>query len=189
MIYAHYDEVDTGANIRGFYDGNINTVIPEPNLQVTTEQRIDCLKNPGRRRIDPVTKELQVFTPVPESPASHATRRIADMKAACDVTLLEITSLYPSAERETWPKQEQEARAYAADPVTPVPFIQGLATARGITVDEQVSRIITKADAYAATAAAAIGKRQKLEDQIQSIVDDINLTDDEKRAAIDAVTW
>lgn len=178
----------TGANQAAIYQPATNdwTVVPDYRghkywladrsehtiTELTVEPPIDALD------------ALPAFTP-----SETAAHRVMYLNGACSIALSDILNKYPAAELATWPRQEQEARAYQLDPAAPIPFIDAVATARGITAAELVTRIITKADAYATTAAVAIGKRQALEDQIQSIVDDINLTDDEKRTAIAAVIW
>ncbi len=129
------------------------------------------------------------YTPPPPPIADVQMAKISALNSACDAELSAITKQYPTSEINSWPKQEAEARAYQADNTAAVPFIEALAAARGITVADQVTRIIAKADAYAATAAAAVGKRQALVDQVNAIVDDTTLSDDEKRAAIDLVVW
>ena len=55
------------------------------------------------------------------------------------------------------------------DPAAAVPLIANLAAVRGISVSDLANRIIQKADAYTAAIGAALGKRQKLEDQLNAM--------------------
>jgi len=111
-----------------------------------------------------------------------------ELSAACDNDLRNITTIYPAAERATWDIQRQEALAWQADNNSAVPFIDALATERGVTTADQVTQILTKIAAFEAAAATAIGKRQRLIDQVDVIVADV-ISDDDKRTAIGAVSW
>ncbi len=112
-----------------------------------------------------------------------ATRKRAEIDAASIAALDQVRSDYPDYEQLSWERQEREARDGGG------PLIQAIADARGLTLEELISRIIAKADAYQAAAGVVIGRRQALRDQIDAIVADENLDDDAKRTAIGAVTW
>lgn len=74
---------------------------------------------------------------------------------------------YPDFEKLTFDRQEQEARAYLADPAnTATPFLAEMAAKRGVTIDEQVSRVVMKADAFIALSASVAGQRQAYVDQV-----------------------
>lgn len=78
----------------------------------------------------------------------------------------ELVKGIPNTERETWFKQEQEARAYLADNTVAVPFLSNLATTRGVTLDYLVGKVIEKADAYAVAVGTLTGERQKAENAL-----------------------
>jgi len=141
--------------------------------------------------INTKTKETSTYqaTPALMPVSAVAADTVIHLIEACEETLSTITSAYPVSERDTWEIQRQEALAWQADNAAYIPFINALATARGISVAEHASRILIKAEAYQVAAAAAIGKRQRLEDNLNTIVADAALTDDEKRTAISAVIW
>ena len=81
-----------------------------------------------------------------------------------------ITSKYPEHEQMTWDQQEQEARAYKADPKNAkTPLISNIAKARGVDLDTLADKIIAKAEAYKQAAGLAIGYRQEAEDVISAI--------------------
>lgn len=111
-------------------------------------------------------------------PDDYRAHKLAEIKAACEAELSALQAEYPESEVLSWDKQEREARAFVADPAAPVPLISGLAAAREIDVQDLANRIIQKADAYTAAIGAALGKRQKLEDQL------VQLTNWEDMAAI-----
>lgn len=135
--------------------------------------------------------------PPPLSVADAAAERIVTLSSESETAMSVITSGYPEGEIKSWDKQEAEAHAYTADPASPTPLLSALAVARGVTVDYQAGRIIAKADAFATTAGAIIGKRQALEDQVEAIVaanalpqtDTGYIDDDAARLAIEAITW
>ena len=66
---------------------------------------------------------------------------------------------YPDYEKETWPNQESEARAWVVAQVTPTPVIDIIIAANGSTKEDHCSHVISKADAYRAMAADYVGKR------------------------------
>lgn len=70
----------------------------------------------------------------------------------------------PQAERDTFERQEREARAFLLDSTAQVPFIQALAEARGLTVKVLTRKIVAKADYFSATLAKALGEKHKTED-------------------------
>lgn len=52
MKHAHYD-VTTG-EILGYYEDTIHSAIPTPNIELTDEAWLDCINNPGLRRVDTI---------------------------------------------------------------------------------------------------------------------------------------
>lgn len=121
----------------------------------------------GFFREDPATLGIDAW---PDS-GSYRAHKLAEIKAACEAELSVLQSSYPESEVMSWDKQEREARAFVADPAAAVPLISNLAAVRGISVSDLANRIIQKADAYTAAIGAALGKRQKLEDQLNALTD------------------
>jgi hypothetical protein len=87
---------------------------------------------------------------------------------ASESAISAITATYPASEVLTWPKQEQEARAFLAGTAA-TPLIDALAEARYVEKEYLVEKIIEKSDQFAAVSGALIGKRQKLEDQLLAL--------------------
>lgn len=110
--------------------------------------------------------------------------KLAEINATCEHGIGELTATYPASEVTTFNKQESEARAYLDDANAPTPLLDALATHREMDKDELVSRVIEKADAFAAASGAIIGKRQKLEDALNLLTSDANTIND-----IAAITW
>lgn len=116
---------------------------------------------------------------IPEAAASA--QMLVDM--GYDSAISAITSTYPATEIASWPKQEDEARAYIVNNSTPTPLLTALATARGVTVSDIAARVIAKADAYVGIAGALIGRRQARQDAIAVAVANSDL------AALQSVVW
>jgi hypothetical protein len=93
-------------------------------------------------------------------------KKLTEINDRCAELLAGVRAGYPPDEVQSWSKQETEARAYAADSSAPVPFLAALASARGIGIADLVSRVIVKADLFAATSGQIIGTRQHYEDLI-----------------------
>ena len=74
-----------------------------------------------------------------------------------------VSGAYGPHERETWRKQEDEARAYTADDQAPTPYLDGIRLA-GETQAGQVAAIMAKVTAIeTATQALLLRKRELLE--------------------------
>lgn len=110
------------------------------------------------------------------------------MNAGCDADLAEIRTRYPESELQTWPSQDREAAAYdtarqAGETPPATPMLDGIAAARGITTAEQVDRVLAAVERYTTAAAAAVGKRQRLEAEIEAAY---RAGD---RQALEAIAW
>jgi cell pole-organizing protein PopZ len=106
--------------------------------------------------------------------------KLAELSAACSARMAAIKSGYPAEEVQSWDKQESEARAYIVSSSAATPLLSALATARGITLADLASRVIAKADLFAAASGAIIGKRQRYEDQVTTATD---------AATVEAISW
>lgn len=106
--------------------------------------------------------------PAPSLAELKADKR-ADLIADCESAIAAIRAGYPDSEVLSWSKQEAEARALVADANAATPLLDALAEARGIAKAELAVRVIAKADAFAAISGALIGKRQRLEDELDAL--------------------
>lgn len=102
---------------------------------------------------------------------------------AFNAAVAAITSPYPGDERDSWPKQEAEARSYVANNTASTPLLSAIAAARGIAQSDLAARVITNADNFAGLAGAAIGRRQARMDAISAAVAAKDLT------ALQAIVW
>ena len=123
-----------------------------------------------------------------------ATQKLHSINTQADALLEPISNQYPRSEVLSWDKQEIEARRWQewsdtdqGEPEPPTLYIDNiLITRTDVDKPELVRRIITKADAYTTTGQIT-GIRHNLEKQVEDILADDTLTDDEKRAAIEAI--
>jgi hypothetical protein len=95
--------------------------------------------------------------------AQAKAQKLAEISRRCDTALEPIKAGYPASEQQTWDRQEREARAGGS-----TPLLSALAQARGLDLDELKARVLAKAEAFAAFSGAAIGRRQRCEDQIEA---------------------
>jgi hypothetical protein len=109
--------------------------------------------------------------------------KITEINAAYASAMDVIAASYPETERDSWAKQETQARAYVANNAAAVPLLSALATARGLPLLDVASRVIAKADAYELVAGQNIGRRQARMDAIAAAVSANDLV------ALQAVVW
>jgi hypothetical protein len=118
--------------------------------------------------------------PTPEEMIAAAHARI---NTAYEAAVNGLTAGYPENEIASWPKQEREARAWAADNTVATPWIDAAAQARGIAKPVLANLIITLADALAPMHGSLTGKRQLLRDQINA------LGANPSQAELDSIQW
>lgn len=106
---------------------------------------------------------------------------------AYEEAMQELVKDYPLKERETWRKQEEQARAYLEDNATSTPGLDALALSSGRDKDDLVSAIISKADALLVATLTLTGKKQALITQIDNVS---TLTDeDAARLELESISW
>lgn len=133
--------------------------------------------------------------PPPPPLQSAISTKLANINASCEAEIAAISAGYPASEVLSWPKQEDEARAWTADNQAVTPLLDSLAAARGISKAELASRVIAKADLFAQLSGAIIGKRQGLEDQLDAISDGLTAEEleapitPEVQALLDDIKW
>lgn len=86
--------------------------------------------------------------------------KIAEIDAGYNAAIAIIAASYPETERNSWAKQEAEARAWTANNAAATPLLSAISSARGSTIAAICAKVIANADAYAIYAGATIGKRQ-----------------------------
>lgn len=110
--------------------------------------------------------------------AAKAQQIVADFESA----VAQITAGYSENQRDTFWKQEQQAREYQAavdagqEPPT-LKFIENMAVQRGIPVADAVTRILAKSDAFEIASGQALGVMQAREDALAALGDGATLAD------------
>lgn len=85
-----------------------------------------------------------------------------------------LTSAYSNREVESWDRQLTESKIYMQELTTDnTPLLLNIATARQIDVQELATRIITKAGAFAIAFGELLGKKQRNEDILATLEDDL----------------
>lgn len=94
--------------------------------------------------------------------------KLAEVDAAFELALGEFMGSYPMSERLTWPIQQAEALAWKTNPSLATPYLDSVATARGIDLQDMRQRTVERAEQFIAGSAPLLGKRQRLRDKIKS---------------------
>lgn len=121
--------------------------------------------SPNKFEVSPDINEADL-PPLELAAAKH--HKLAELKSAADAEVAPTRNQYPDFERETWPYQESEARAWTADNNAPTPTLSGIEQTRGKSVSYLAPKVIEKADQYRALAASVSGKRQALADAVEA---------------------
>lgn len=88
---------------------------------------------------------------------------------AYNLVTLSITKNYPQLEKDTWPTQDKEIKAWQTDPANALtPWIDTAASVRGLTREDYLARTIAKVQQFEQVSAYLTGLRQKYEDQIKA---------------------
>ena len=154
MLYAK----STG----GFYVLAIHTAIPTDAVEITESYHAELLAaQASGKRIEPDAAGYPIAVDPPAPTLDEVKRlKIAEIELAAATEIAPITSAYPLAERDTWPIQEAEAVALTANSQASTPMLNAIAAARGQTLADVVSNVLTKAAAFKAVAGATFGKRK-----------------------------
>lgn len=100
--------------------------------------------------------------PVPPAPTLDDMRaaKRAEIESAYRQSIAPVTDGYTQEERDSWGKQETEARNRLISEPWPTPLLTAIAIERGMEVIDLAALVATKADEYAAIAGAAFGRRR-----------------------------
>lgn len=107
--------------------------------------------------------------PAPEPTLEEAqAAQLLQVNASFEAAAQALTAGYPEAERLTWPIQQVEALAWAADNSAATPYLDGLADARGITSAEMRTLTLAQVQAFQQASQQLVGARQRLRDEINA---------------------
>lgn len=102
------------------------------------------------------------------------------VNAGFERAVSELTAGYPATERLTWPVQQAEALAWSTDPSAVTPYLDGIATARGISLEEMRQKALAQVRSFLEVTQQLIGVRQGLRDRIDAAVSE---------EAVKAIVW
>ncbi|MBA1443521.1 MAG: hypothetical protein M3H12_00155 [Chromatiales bacterium] len=149
----------------GFYDPKLHTQIPDSAIDISDADYHAHISGDLRQRVG---EQWVSYTPPGPTLDDLKLAKHANILTDYESAISTITNAYPQSEIDTWSTQEAEAIAYQADPAADVPFLTSQALARGITVADLATLIVTKAAAYKLAVGTALGKRQSLDEQIDA---------------------
>ena len=105
-----------------------------------------------------------------EALAAARAAKLAEINAAAQAFIDAAAELdkVPDFEVKTWPKQGDEAEAWAADPAAATPMLDTIAAARGIERESLIKKALKKAREYRLLTAHVAGRRQAIEAAINA---------------------
>ena len=92
--------------------------------------------------------------------------KIKELHGYINSRLVSIAAKYPERERETWPEQHAEALRVKSGDASSCPLLTVAATEAGVDIEQLADVIIANADAWATEAGHIVGKRIRLEREI-----------------------
>lgn len=153
-------------------------ILPAGAVELTDAQ---FLKRFDYELVDNALVLNPIVPPAPTLNALKLSKKV-EITRAFNLDMSQIVGDTPAHEISSWVKQESEARSFAdaATTLKPTPLIDNLAAARGISKGLLAGKIIQKADLYSSYSGQLIGKRQGLEDAIDSAT---------SKTALAAIVW
>ncbi|WP_052494005.1 hypothetical protein [Nitrosospira sp. NpAV] len=121
--------------------------------------------------------------PAPPTTAQMISAALARINGDYQSAVKVVTADYPEEEVKSWPKQEEEARAWELNNDMPTPWIDGAVIGRGITKAAFVAKILAKAALFSPIHGELTGKAQGLRDQIEAL----GVTPTQQQ--LDAIQW
>ncbi|WP_299440150.1 hypothetical protein [uncultured Rhodospira sp.] len=109
----------------------------------------------GQTVVRDMTAE-EIAARVPPTPTE------ADVRAEGARRLEALASAYTREERETWHQQVAEALAVTADAQASAPLLSARASARGLTVTDMASLVLSRRDAHAVAAGTILAAQDAL---------------------------
>ncbi len=146
-------------------------------LAITDAQYQDAVDGMMAGKAVTVDGGFAVIDPPPPAPApTPPPPTLAEAKVAAHATVDRgfmadssvLIGSYPEVERETWPNQQAEADAWHADNTVATPYLDAIATARGVDLAAFRQSVYDHVIQFKTTSASLVGKRQRLSDAIDA---------------------
>ncbi|RTJ56084.1 hypothetical protein [Campylobacter jejuni] len=182
ILYAIQNEVVLAVINRDFTEdenGNrIDDITPE-EIQVGTQAVKEyCLAN---NELELLKQYIPLVLSGAELLTEMKTIKLIEINKAYENAILTVQKDYiPASEMLSFEAQERESIAYKNSnyqDTSLCPFMQTIATARGIDLRTLCDKAIEKATLYRQASGALIGKRQGLQDRVELVqsLDELNL--------------
>lgn len=113
--------------------------------------------------------------PAPEpTPEQLLRAKLQANNTAYTTATMALTADYPEIEKDTWPTQDQEGKAWVADPAgASTPWIDRAAGEREIDREDYLRRTLIKAEQFKVLSSFLTGRRQRYEDAIKAGADPV----------------
>ncbi len=151
----------------GFYTEDVHgDLIPQEAVEISDEDWQAFLGAPGKWVW--VAGQRQ---PAPEPSEQERVARTRDLvesriRAEGSSRLQAIAAPYSEEERESWHKQEKEARAWLEDSSVSTPLLSAMAASRGISLEDMVLKVMENVETFEQASGAILGTQQKLLDEL-----------------------
>ena len=87
-----------------------------------------------------------------------------------DKRILQLNMHVSDLEKNSWEQQKAEANLYSNDNTSATPLLTSLASARGISIDEMVNKVLTAIENYNTQLQTLLSKKQGLETEVKQCV-------------------
>jgi hypothetical protein len=150
------------------YDADLHDVLPPGALEISAADfRRSILETDGVWCLGP-GGSLEKKPIAPPSLADLKAAKYAEIDAEFELEASALTAGYPNSERLTWAVQQSEALAWKANPEAATPYLNSLAMARGLDLDDMRRRTLDQTELFLAASALLLGKRQRLRDSVHA---------------------
>ena len=98
--------------------------------------------------------------PLPPAPAESLEDAVKRINEEFEAEMAVIDKQYPQSEQKGWARQEDEARAFLSDPMSPTPLLDSMIGESGEDKTDIAQSILAKVEAYSAYYGAALGRKR-----------------------------
>lgn len=150
----------------------VESVIPEydPSTQTATELTPELIEGVWKQ-VWSITDKIFSETELNQMFSQEKELAFKRVNLGYSLAVGSVIASYPILERESWPSQVSEAKLVLANSTEATPWIDAAAISRGIDKTELANKIVAKDLAFRALSGNFSGIRQRLETQIEAIIE------------------
>ena len=162
--FAAYDDA---GKIVAFFDAEINPPeqIPAQSIAIADDAWFEAVQSQAH-----TVQNGKLVAPEPPSTdvllSDAKFSKLAQINTEADKAAAQLTAGYPVFEMQTWPAQQAEVLAWAADDTVTTPRIDAMAAYRGIDRVAYLQKTLAKVQAFQRASDYLVGTRQKYSDQV-----------------------